>query len=109
MGIAFSLGFIIGPLIGAVFAAWAKKSSGEWFVFPAGFALLLALADLFFFISCFKETLPSVSIAYYIFKKLLNLLINSNENRVLGETSKKCIKQFKKCKSFNQFTRLVWI
>lgn len=61
MGIAFSLGFIIGPLIGAAFAAWAKKSSGEWFVVPAGFALLLALADLIFFICCFKETLPPVS------------------------------------------------
>lgn len=57
---AFSLGFIFGPLIGAMFAVWAKSKSGEWFVVPALFAVLLALADLIFFILCFKETLPKV-------------------------------------------------
>lgn len=60
IGIAFSLGFIIGPLIGAAFAAWAKKSSGEWFVYPAIFAFMLAIADLIFFALCFRETLPKV-------------------------------------------------
>jgi MFS family permease len=58
---AFSLGFIIGPLIGAIFAVWAKTKVGDWFVFPALFALLLSFADLIFFIACFKETLPAVS------------------------------------------------
>lgn len=60
IGIAFSLGFIIGPLIGAAFAAWAKKSESEWFMYPAIFAFMLAVADLAFFIVCFKETLPQV-------------------------------------------------
>lgn len=60
IGIAFSLGFIIGPLIGAGFAAWARKSQGEWFVYPAIFAFFLALSDLVFFIVYFKETLPKV-------------------------------------------------
>ncbi|KAG5867668.1 hypothetical protein JTB14_034122 [Gonioctena quinquepunctata] len=58
VGIAFSLGFIIGPLIGAIFAVWAKQRTGEWFVIPALFALLLSLADLIFFVKFFKETLP---------------------------------------------------
>ncbi|CAH1377694.1 major facilitator superfamily domain-containing protein 10 [Tenebrio molitor] len=58
VGMAFSLGFIIGPLIGAIFAVWAKTKVGDWFVFPALFALLLSFADLIFFIACFKETLP---------------------------------------------------
>ncbi|EFA10942.1 major facilitator superfamily domain-containing protein 10 [Tribolium castaneum] len=58
VGIAFSLGFIVGPLIGALFAVWAKKKVGDWFIVPALFALLLSLADLIFFIFCFKETLP---------------------------------------------------
>ncbi|KAJ3640193.1 hypothetical protein Zmor_003507 [Zophobas morio] len=58
VGIAFSLGFIVGPLIGAIFAVWAKKKVGDWFVVPALFALLLALADLIFFVVYFKETLP---------------------------------------------------
>lgn len=60
IGIAFSLGFIIGPLIGAAFAAMAKRSEGDWFVYPAIFAFLLSMADLLFFIICFKETLPKV-------------------------------------------------
>jgi MFS family permease len=59
VGMAFSLGFIIGPLIGAIFAVWAKTKVGDWFVFPALFALLLSFADLIFFIACFKETLPA--------------------------------------------------
>ncbi|XP_056646496.1 major facilitator superfamily domain-containing protein 10 [Diorhabda sublineata] len=58
VGIAFSLGFIIGPLIGAAFAVWAKKRTGEWFVIPAIFAFLLSLIDLIFFMTFFKETLP---------------------------------------------------
>lgn len=64
VGIAFSLGFIIGPLIGAVFAIWAKSKTGQWFIVPAIFALLLSLADLLFFIIFFKETLPEVSFLY---------------------------------------------
>ncbi|KAJ8936494.1 hypothetical protein NQ314_012358 [Rhamnusium bicolor] len=58
VGIAFSLGFIIGPLIGAIFAVWAKQKSGQWFIVPALFALLLSVADLIFFSIFFKETLP---------------------------------------------------
>ncbi|RZC42263.1 major facilitator superfamily domain-containing protein 10, partial [Asbolus verrucosus] len=58
VGMAFSLGFIVGPLIGAIFAVWAKTKVGDWFIVPALFALLLSLTDLIFFILCFKETLP---------------------------------------------------
>ena len=60
VGIAFSLGFIIGPLIGAIFAVWSKSETGQWFIVPALFAFLLSLADLLFFIIFFKETLPKV-------------------------------------------------
>nr|CAI5842046.1 unnamed protein product [Callosobruchus analis] len=58
VGIAFSLGFILGPLIGAIFAVWAKKKTGDWFIIPALFALMLSVADLLFFIIFFKESLP---------------------------------------------------
>ncbi|XP_066155529.1 major facilitator superfamily domain-containing protein 10 [Euwallacea fornicatus] len=58
VGIAFSLGFIIGPMIGAIFAVWAKQKTGNWFVVPALFALLLSLADVIFFALFFKESLP---------------------------------------------------
>lgn len=66
VGIAFSLGFIIGPLIGAMFAVWAKQKSGQWFIIPALFAFLLSVADLIFFTIFFKESLPNVSFICYL-------------------------------------------
>nr|XP_023022266.1 major facilitator superfamily domain-containing protein 10 [Leptinotarsa decemlineata] len=78
VGIAFSLGFIVGPLIGAIFAVWARQRTGEWFVVPALFALLLSLADLIFFIVFFKETLPKENRAVSLIRTLKNakVLIN---------------------------------
>lgn len=58
VGIAFSIGFIVGPVIGALFAKWAQAQTGAWFVWPATFALSLAIADILFVTACFKETLP---------------------------------------------------
>ncbi|GLV43050.1 tetracycline resistance [Carabus blaptoides fortunei] len=59
VGIAFSLGFIIGPMIGAIFALWAKNRTDAWFTFPALFALLLAVLDLIFVAFYFEESLPA--------------------------------------------------
>lgn len=58
VGIAFSLGFICGPMIGAVFAKWSDKTSDNWFFLPAICALTLAQADLLFVWVNLKETLP---------------------------------------------------
>lgn len=62
VGIAFSIGFIVGPVIGAMFARWSQSQTAhsDWFVVPAVFALTLALADIIFVALCFKETLPPV-------------------------------------------------
>lgn len=59
MGIAFSIGFVIGPMIGAFFA-WISSGNreGTWYVIPALFALFLALSDLFFVACYLKESLP---------------------------------------------------
>lgn len=63
MGIAFSIGFILGPIIGAVFSHLGKgqTSSYEVFVAPALFALVLASSDLIFMLCFLKETLPKES------------------------------------------------
>ncbi|KAK3916351.1 Major facilitator superfamily domain-containing protein 10 [Frankliniella fusca] len=58
VGIAFSVGFIVGPVIGALFSKWAQAQTGAWFVWPATFALSLGIADILFVAVCFKETLP---------------------------------------------------
>lgn len=58
VGIAFSLGFIVGPMIGAIFSRFSDKSSDNWFIFPALFATLLAGLDIAFVFFCLKETLP---------------------------------------------------
>jgi MFS family permease len=59
VGIAFSLGFIVGPMIGAGFSKFTDKSTDDWFTYPALFAMLLATLDAIFCIFCLKESLPS--------------------------------------------------
>ncbi|KAK2722070.1 major facilitator superfamily domain-containing protein 10-like [Artemia franciscana] len=62
MGIAFSLGFIFGPMLGAGFAMWAKLQDGtDWFAYPALFSLTLTLVNIVFLTFFFPETLPKGS------------------------------------------------
>ena len=58
VGIAFSFGFIIGPVIGAVFARRSTLDSGNPYLLPALFAIILTAADILFVYICLKETLP---------------------------------------------------
>lgn len=68
VGVAFSLGFIVGPMIGALFAIFSNKSTGPWFVLPSLLAFGLALGDLFVLVFCLKETLPKVCRSWIFFK-----------------------------------------
>ena len=61
VGVAFSLGFIVGPMIGAMFAIFSNKSTGPWFVLPSLLAFGLAMGDLLVLVFYLKETLPKVS------------------------------------------------
>lgn len=58
VGIAFSIGFVVGPMIGAFFA-WISSGNreGTWYVIPALFAFFLTLSDLFFVAYYLKESL----------------------------------------------------
>ncbi|XP_017074743.2 major facilitator superfamily domain-containing protein 10 [Drosophila eugracilis] len=58
VGVAFSLGFIVGPMIGAVFAIFSDKSGSAWFVLPSLLAFGLAAGDLLVLSFCLRETLP---------------------------------------------------
>jgi MFS family permease len=64
IGIAFSCGFLIGPLIGAGFSVWGKRvaeAGGDSFTvfqYPALFALTLSLLAILLLLSAFPETLP---------------------------------------------------
>ena len=60
IGVAFSLGFLFGPMIGAGFSMWGKQSqSADWYFYPALFALTLSIVDVFYFVIFFKESLPA--------------------------------------------------
>ncbi|UYV73499.1 MFSD10 [Cordylochernes scorpioides] len=61
VGIAFSIGFIVGPSIGAVFSTWARQMNPGmgFFVMPALTALGLSLLDLLVVGLCFRESLPA--------------------------------------------------
>lgn len=58
IGVAFSIGFTIGPAIGAAFSRWG--SSG-WFMISAIYALVLAILNIFYFAIFFEESLPEVA------------------------------------------------
>lgn len=73
IGVAFSVGFIVGPLIGAQFAV-ASKGSTEFYVGPAIFALLLALLDILFLSLMFTESLPQEKRAHSVASSLSGAL-----------------------------------
>lgn len=68
VGIAFSVGFIVGPVIGALFARWSHGQMGNWYMTPALFAFTLSFTNILFIAIYFKETLPKV---FDFFIKLL--------------------------------------
>lgn len=58
MGVAFSVGFVFGPIIGAIFSRYARDQQEVFYTVPALFALALAVIDIIFVLMFFKETLP---------------------------------------------------
>lgn len=70
VGIAFSLGFIVGPMIGAMFAMYTDRTSISWFWLPAMFSIVLAVFDFLFIAICLKETLPKQKRAKHIVTSL---------------------------------------
>ena len=56
IGVAFSLGFTLGPLLGAYFAQ-RPKEAGEFYQGPALLALAFSAADLLYIFVMLPETL----------------------------------------------------
>ena len=54
IGVAFSLGFLFGPMIGAAFAIWGRDQAGEWYMYPAVLALILSIVDVIYLAVFFK-------------------------------------------------------
>ena len=54
IGVAFSLGFLFGPMIGAAFSIWGKDQAGEWYMYPAVLALILSIVDVVYLAVFFK-------------------------------------------------------
>ncbi|CAF4845842.1 unnamed protein product [Pieris macdunnoughi] len=68
IGLAFSIGFIVGPLAGAWFAKNNDNSWGMWGERPALYALSLSVANILLVTFCIPETLskdkrPSLSLS----------------------------------------------
>lgn len=68
IGIAFSVGFVFGPMIGAAYAKWSHSQEGAWFVQPALLAVVLTIINIIFVTFTFNESLPKVM--YFISKIL---------------------------------------
>ncbi|XP_054747113.1 major facilitator superfamily domain-containing protein 10 [Anastrepha obliqua] len=58
VGVAFSVGFIAGPLIGALFAGSLNNSGESWYVAPSLCAFAMAICDLSIIAFALTETLP---------------------------------------------------
>lgn len=59
IGIAFSIGFTLGPMIGAYFARMSVgHREDHWYMVPAMLAFLLSTIDIIYVIFCFNESLP---------------------------------------------------
>ena len=58
VGIAYSLGFLIGPLLGAGFARLIRLHPEMFFRTPALAGVILTAMNVFFVITCLRETLP---------------------------------------------------
>nr|CAG4646423.1 EOG090X09U7 [Macrothrix elegans] len=60
IGIAFAIGFIVGPVTGAAFSVWGVDSSQQnWWFWPAIFALTLGVLNIVYVWAYFTESLPS--------------------------------------------------
>ncbi|KAL7632771.1 UNVERIFIED_CONTAM: hypothetical protein RMT77_016895 [Armadillidium vulgare] len=55
IGVAFSIGFIIGPVVGVGFSKWGTSG---WFAASAFYAFSLSLVNILFCSYYFQETLP---------------------------------------------------
>lgn len=65
IGIAFSLGFTVGPLLGAFFAISSKASDNVFYQTPALLALAFSVCDLLFIWLMLPETLTvDVKVGY---------------------------------------------
>ena len=61
IGIAFSLGFTVGPLMGAYFAASSRGTGNVFYQTPALLALAFSVTDLLFIWLMLPETLTKDS------------------------------------------------
>lgn len=65
IGIAFSLGFTVGPLMGAYFALTSRTTGSVFYQTPALLALAFSVADLLFIWVVMPETLTKdVKVSY---------------------------------------------
>ncbi|GAV02226.1 hypothetical protein RvY_12819 [Ramazzottius varieornatus] len=85
VGIAFSLGFIIGPMIGALFSAYAKANNvSNFFIYPAVFSLVLELLDLALIWRFLPETLSKEKRAPSVLKNLKETVDFIDPRRLLN-------------------------
>ncbi|MFH4976138.1 hypothetical protein AB6A40_002847 [Gnathostoma spinigerum] len=61
LGGSFSVGFIVGPMIGAYFTAKTRTYSNkeELFLFPAQFSVIMSIAELILIVAVLPETLEA--------------------------------------------------
>lgn len=90
IGLAFSIGFMAGPLAGAWFAKTSDGTSGGWGERPAFYALSLALANIILVMFFIPETLEKVA---YVF-------CFSMSGSLFSTFLEGCVKLYIRCSGF---------
>lgn len=93
VGIAFSLGFLFGPSIGAVFSSKLSSSASAIYAYPSYLAITLTLINIIFVAKFYKESLPKEKRSSTSFKK--------NFSQSLQFINPVCLFKFTPIKSLN--------
>lgn len=97
IGIAFSIGFLVGPVIGAAFSIWGKERAGNWFFYPAMCALSLSLTSLLYLYFNFRETLSERQRLGSLGEALSQAATYINPGRKEGDPGQAFEERFVKC------------
>lgn len=104
IGVAFSMGFIFGPLIGAYFATQARRGTSFFYVTPAYFSIILTLVELIWILLFLPETLAVEKRD----KKLSQVLQQAS-----SYVNPRALFQFKQLKlvdeNKNTLSKLIWL
>nr|CAB3263791.1 major facilitator superfamily domain-containing protein 10-like [Phallusia mammillata] len=108
IGVAFSIGFVFGPLIGASFARSVENTS-EFYMTPALFSIVITIFDIVFVACCLPETLPASKRASSIAASIQEFCFLLNPASLFQFKAIQSVQNTKKEKSLKQLGAIYFL